>query len=436
MAQQLYEGVDLAEGEVTGLITYMRTDSTNIAAQAQTEARKLIETRYGPDFVPEKPPVYKTRSRGAQEAHEAIRPANIQRDPQSIKAFLSRDQYRLYHLIWTRFIASQMTPAVYETLRVDINAGDYGLRTSGSNIKFPGFLSVYEETETEDSQREKETSGLLIPDLSVDESLNLVSLLSEQHFTQPPPRYSEASLVKDLEEYGIGRPSTYAPTISTIQSRGYVEIDNRRLYPTEVGQIVNDLLVAYFPDIVSTEFTARMEEDLDKIAWGEKTWVPVLRDFYTRFAHTLEEAEKNMPKMEISSAFIDETCPSCGDELMIKYGRFGKFIGCNNFPECRYTRPYVQKIGVNCPSCQGELVERKTKKGRIFYGCVNYPECEWTNWKRPLPTPCPSCKGLLVAQSKKWARCTVCETQFDLDELGNEAEKPLTPENSLVPEVI
>ena len=433
IAQQLYEGIDLGDGETVGLITYMRTDSTNIAAQAQAEARQLITRRYGAEFLPDAPPKHKTRSKGAQEAHEAIRPSDVWRQPAEMKDFLSRDQYRLYNLIWLRFVASQMTAALYETMRVDVSAGRYDLRASGSRIKFAGFLSAYEDVADEDAASER-TDGLL-PDLAEGEGLNLIELQPNQHFTQPPPRYSEASLVRSLEEFGIGRPSTYAPTISTIQERGYVERSEKRLYPTELGKIVNDLLVTYFPDIINVEFTAQMEERLDQIAWEDREWVPVLEEFYAPFERDVREAEANMPKVEVAEMPIGEDCPRCEHDLIIRYGRFGKFIACSNFPDCRYTRPFVLKIGVPCPNCGSDLVERKTKKGRIFYGCSTYPECDWTSWKRPLPNPCPECGGLLVVQNKKVARCTVCESQVDLDSLPAPEQTVSESEPDQVPEM-
>ena len=419
IAQQLYEGVDLGEGETVGLITYMRTDSTTISEQAQTEARRLIAEQYGDDYLPETPPQYRSSNARAQEAHEAVRPTEAWRSPAMVKTYLSRDQYRLYNLIWSRFIASQMNPALYETMRVDIDAGSYALRATGSRIIFQGFLSVYQESRDEDAASSDDKR--MLPDLADGESLTLDNVLPAQHFTQPPPRYSEASLVKSLEEFGIGRPSTYAPTISTIQQRGYVELDDKRFYPTDLGKIVNELLIDYFPDVVDVEFTARMEENLDQIAWQEKDWVPVLQKFYTPFEKTVAEAEAKMPKVELVEEPIGEQCEECGGELIIRYGRYGKFIGCANFPECRYTRPFVQKLGICCPACQtGEIIERKTKKGRTFFGCSTYPDCEWTSWKRPLTKPCPDCGGLLVVQSKKQAMCLRCENRFDLDSILDE----------------
>lgn len=436
VAQQLYEGVDLGGGQGSvGLITYMRTDSTNVAEQAQAEARQYVAGRFGAPFLPPQPPQYKTRTKGAQEAHEAIRPTSVLREPNALKETLSHDQFRLYTLIWQRFLASQMAPAVYDTISVDIVAGldrddhrepalnevkgyPYLFRAASSTLKFPGFLVVYEEARDEDLAPEEEEEGKLIPELSVDEVLDLLRLLPEQHFTQPPPRYSEATLVKALEEYGIGRPSTYAPILSTIQQRGYVERVDRRLVPTETGKLVNDLLVQHFPDIVDVGFTAHMEENLDRIAAGETEWVPVVREFYEPFEEQLVQAERTMPKVEgMSHQPIGRDCPECGAPLLLRWGRYGKFIGCSNFPTCRHTEPFLEKIGVACPKDGGELVERKTRKGRVFYGCANYPACDFTSWKRPLPQPCPNCGGLLVVANKQSAQCLQCQSLIALDEL-------------------
>jgi DNA topoisomerase-1 len=434
IAQQLYEGIDLGKGETVGLITYMRTDSTNISNQAQAEAKKLIVTQYGEEYLPEEAPKHKTSSKRAQEAHEAIRPSDLWRLPDEVKAYLSRDQYRLYQLIWLRFIASQMAVAVYETIRATIQAGPYELRASGSRLKFQGFLLVYEETKDEDAAAD-DKSDTLLPELSEGELLDLQKVISEQHFTQPPPRYTEASLVKTLEEFGIGRPSTYAPIISTIQERGYVERADKRLYPTELGKIINDLLVKYFPDIVNVEFTANLEENLDQIAWNDQPWVPILQEFYAPFEQAVQQAEEQMPTVEVAET-IGEQCELCSHDLIVKYGRFGKFIACSNFPDCRYTRPFVKTIGVKCPKDGAELVERKTKKGRVFYGCSNYPDCDWTSWKQPLPIPCPNCEGLLVVQNKRSAQCTVCEERFDLDELMAAAEKEAESAQDKLPEAV
>jgi DNA topoisomerase I len=421
LAQQLYEGIDLGEGNI-GLITYMRTDSTSVSGLAQNEARQFIVERYGNDFLPAKPPVYQTRARGAQEAHEAIRPTSAYRQPDSIKEFLSRDQLRLYRLIWQRFIASQMATAVYNTISVEVtgksSAHEYLLRASGSTIKFIGFMVVYEEARDEDIHTEEEEETKIPAGIEEGQLQHLVRLIPEQHFTQPPPRYTEASLVRTLEEYGIGRPSTYAPILSTIQQRGYVERDGKRLIPTDTGFLVNDLITEHFPNIVDLGFTANMEEDLDRIASGEQPWIETIREFYLPFSKQVERAEAIMPEVKTEPEAIGRACPKCGHELVIRWGRYGKFISCSNFPTCRYTEPLLEKIGVKCPKDGGDLVERKTRKGRTFFGCVNYPECDFTSWKRPLPTPCPECGGLLVVANKAHAQCLSCEQTFLLDSVA------------------
>jgi DNA topoisomerase-1 len=423
MAQQLYEGIDLGDGNTEGLITYMRTDSTNVSEQAQSEARAFVTDEYGPEFLPAKPPVYKTRSKSAQEAHEAIRPTSIRRTPADVKPHLSRDQYRLYDLIWRRFIASQMKPAIYDTIRVEISAGSeeekpYLFRASGSTLRFPGFLIVYEETRSEDEAEERSEQ---IPPLKVKDLLDLIRLLPEQHFTQPPPRYTDASLIKDLEEYGIGRPSTYASILSTLRQRGYIVYERRRMEPTETGILVNDLLVENFGDLINVDFTAEMESELDEIANGDRDWVALMHEFYWPFAKDLKRADESIEKIE-QIEYVGRDCPDCEDgQLIVRWGRYGKFIGCTNFPDCRHTEPWLEKIGVKCPDCEtGEIVERKTKRRRTFYGCSTWPECEFTSWKRPLPTPCPHCGGLLVIAKKDTAKCTVCETTYPLDEVEQE----------------
>ncbi|MDW8071997.1 MAG: type I DNA topoisomerase, partial [Anaerolineae bacterium] len=392
IAQQLYEGIDLGPEGSVGLITYMRTDSTNVATAAQEEARAFIATRYGPEALPPTPPIYKTKTKGAQEAHEAIRPTSVLREPEKVKPFLSSEQWRLYTLIWQRFVASQMAPAIYDTMTVEVAADPtwqeatlaseafrstaqwdrlaaearYLLRASGSRVRVPGFLAVYEESRDDDATPEE--AEQMLPEVRVGELLDLVHLLPEQHFTQPPPRYTEATLVRALEEYGIGRPSTYAPIISTIQERGYVTSVDRRLYPTELGCIVNDMLVEHFPDIVNVDFTARMEEDLDRIARGEQDWVLVLRAFYTPFEQALQRAERLMAKVEMTEPPTGEKCELCGHPMVVKWGRFGKFVACSNYPACRNTKPYLEKTGAACPQCGGDLVERRTRKKRVFYG--------------------------------------------------------------------
>lgn len=391
-AQQLYEGIELGAEGIVGLITYMRTDSTNISVQAQGEARKYVVDSFGKDFVPAKPNVYKTKSKSAQEAHEAIRPTRVIRTPDAVKGHLSRDQYRLYELIWQRFVASQMSPAVYDTIRVDILAGPsdkdqpYLFRSSGSRIKFMGFLALYEDARDEDAEEDKD-EGRILPEMSKDELLDLLKLLPEQHFTQPPPRFTEASLVRTLEEYGIGRPSTYAPTVGVIQDRDYVNKVDKRLVPTETGKVVSELLVKYFPDEMDYQFTARMEDELDKIAEGKSKWRPALHEFYEPFEKRLEYAKVNMPTVR-QEEYVGRTCPECGTgQLIVKYGRYGKFIGCDNHPECRHTEPYIEYVGAACPTCgdteHGEVVVKKTRRGRTFYGCSRYPDCEWSAWKLP-----------------------------------------------------
>ncbi|MEW6093804.1 MAG: type I DNA topoisomerase [Chloroflexota bacterium] len=427
LAQGLYEGQDVGEGGTTGLITYMRTDSTNIAEVAVNEVRGYIAQRYGSDFLPEKPIEYKTKSKGAQEAHEAVRPTSSLRDPEKVKPFLEPAMFKLYQLIWQRFVACQMESAVYDTLSVEVTGKgsehEYLFRAAGSAVKFPGFLIVYEEAKDEDKKTEEEDEmNIRIPASVVEgQKQELVRLIPEQHFTQPPPRYSEASLVAALEEYGIGRPSTYAPTLSTIQQRGYVERLDRRLYPTETGILVNDLMVQYFPEIVDYQFTARMEGDLDKIAEGHANWTKVMDTFYKPFSVTVAKAQAEMPVTKTGPEPIGRACPDCGKELVIRYGRYGKFIACSGFPECRHTEPWLEKIGVTCPKDGGDVVERKTRKGRIFYGCNNYPNCDFTSWKRPLPQPCPKCGGLLVIANKREATCTACEETFLLEDVIPEA---------------
>ncbi len=428
IAQQLYEGIDLGKSGIVGLITYMRTDSTQVSTQAQAEARQFITDKFGASFHPPKAPNYQTRTKGAQEAHEAIRPTSVMREPDQLKAILHRDQLKLYTLIWQRFVASQMSNAVYNTLRVDIDAGltekdrPYSFRVSGSTIKFSGFLALYEDSRDDDALPD-EDEGRIIPEMKVGDMLDLVQLLPEQHFTQPPPRYTEATLVRTLEEYGIGRPSTYAPTVKTVQDREYIEKVDKRLAPTETGKTVTDLLVKYFPDVLDYQFTAKMESQLDAIAEGNLEWQPMLREFYDPFANRLSTARQDMPSVRQEER-VGRDCPVSGHPLVIRYGRFGKFIGCSHYPECRYTEPWVDRMSIPCPVCgkthAGEVVQRKSRKGRTFYGCARYPECEFTSWKRPLPQPCPNCGNMLVEMNRTTAQCTSCERTFPMEELVNE----------------
>ncbi|HKI54220.1 MAG TPA: type I DNA topoisomerase, partial [Anaerolineales bacterium] len=420
LAQGLYEGKDVGNGGTTGLITYMRTDSTNVSELAQKEAREYVTGKYGKDYLPAKPPQYAKRSANAQEAHEAVRPTSVMRTPEQMKEFLDPAMFKLYRLIWQRFVASQMAVAVYDTLKIEVTGKteehEYLLRISGSTIKFAGFLIVYEEAKNEDVKSDEDEENAKIPaGIEEGQKQELVRLIPEQHFTQPPPRYSEASLVQALEDDGIGRPSTYAPTISTIQQRGYVVREEKRLMPTEIGIEVNDLMVEYFSDIVDFKFTARMEEDLDMIANGQAEWTEVIHEFYQPFAKDLAHAQAEMPVTKREPEKIGRICPDDGGDLVIRYGRYGKFISCGNFPTCRYTEPWLEKIGIDCPKDHGDIVIKKTRKGRTFYGCANYPECDFTSWKRPIQEPCPNCKGLLVYANKREAQCINCEETFLLD---------------------
>jgi DNA topoisomerase-1 len=422
LAQGLYEGQDIGNGGTTGLITYMRTDSTNVSAGAQQEAREYVTGKYGKDYLPDSPPQYTKRSANAQEAHEAVRPTSVMRTPEQMKEFLDPAMFKLYRLIWQRFVASQMEVAVYDTLQIEVTGKtdehEYLLRISGSTIKFAGFLVVYEEAKNEDVKSEEDDESAKIPTgIEEGQKQELVHLIPEQHFTQPPPRYSEASLVQALEEDGIGRPSTYAPTISTIQQRGYVLREEKRLMPTDIGIEVNDLMVEYFSGIVDYKFTARMEEDLDMIASGQAEWTEVIHEFYHPFAKDLARAQAEMPVTKREPEKIGRICPEDGGDLVIRFGRYGKFISCGNFPTCRYTEPWLEKIGIHCPKDHGDIVIKKTRKGRTFYGCANYPDCDFTSWKLPIKQPCPNCNGLLVYANKREAQCINCEETFLLENI-------------------
>ncbi|MBS3886471.1 MAG: type I DNA topoisomerase [Dethiobacter sp.] len=395
VAQQLYEGLDLGQEGVVGLITYIRTDSTRIAQTAQAEVRTYLATAYGNSFVPDKPPLYAAK-KGAQEAHEAIRPTAVLRLPERVKSLLSRDQHRLYKLIWERLVASQMSAAVYDTVTAKISADEYEFRATGSQIKFEGFMKLYTEGRDEE---EKEEAGLL-PELAAGETLSLLQLDPKQHFTQPPPRFSEAMLVKTLEEKGIGRPSTYAPIIDTLQTRGYVIRENKLFYATELGHVVLDQLLEFFPDILDADFTAQMEEKLDQIAEGGLEWVEVVRTFYNDFVKSLQLAEEHMEKVVIAPEESDQECPNCGRFLVYKMGRYGKFLACPGFPECRYAKPIIKELDIACPACGKPLVERKTKRRRKFYGCSSYPECDFTTWDIPQKAKCPVCNYLTVLKGK------------------------------------
>jgi DNA topoisomerase-1 len=420
IAQQLYEGLPMGKEGTVGLITYMRTDSTRVASSALNEARAYIKEKYGADFLPPRPRIFAKKAKAAQEAHEAIRPTSVRREPDIIKRYLNRDQFRLYELIWKRMVASQMSPVLLDTTSVDIEAKDqmsYLLRATSSVIKFPGFTILYSEGK-DDAQEERMVT---LPPLVKGEKLQLLALFPDQHFTQPPPRYTEATLVKALEERGIGRPSTYAPILSTIQERGYVEKADGRFHPLELGLVVSDLLSQHFPDIVDPKFTAQMEDGLDQIARGERQWVPFLQDFYQPFEKSLKMADERMEKVKVVDEPTDETCEQCGRPMVIKLGRYGRFIACSGYPECKNTRPLVVKIGVKCPKCGGDLVQRQTKKRRTFYGCANYPACDFATSDKPIPQPCPQCGGLMAMRGKKMAKCLKCEFSTSMAELEREA---------------
>lgn len=471
VAQQLYEGLNIpGEGQV-GLITYMRTDSLNVAEVAREEAKGFITQKYGADFVPATPRVYKTKTKGAQEAHEAIRPTSAFRDPATLKAGLSADQQKLYTLIWQRFIASQMGDAVFDQVSVDIDgrvdsqADPYLLRATASHMRFPGFRQVY--IEGRDTEEEDEDAERSLPELTAADLLRLLDVKPDQHFTEPPPRYTEATLVKALEENGIGRPSTYAPIMSTIQDRGYVKKDGRSLKPQELGFIVCDMLIDNFSDVFNTGFTAKMEDEFDDVANGERQWSPVIRDFYEPFAKDVEAAAQTIEKVEQQT---DEKCEKCGSPMIVRWGRFGQFLACTGFPECKNTkpigeeaeeqqatdeacdicsspmvvkrgrfgsflacsrypeckgaRPILKKVGVACPKDGGDIVEKRSRKGRTFYACANYPNCDYTSWSRPLKEPCPVCGKIVVVAARGTAKCTECDWKGEIETLAEpELEK-------------
>jgi DNA topoisomerase I len=454
VAQQLYEGIEVGGEGPVGFITYMRTDSVRVAAEAQQEARQWATERIGAEYVPETPPAYKSRG-SAQEAHEAIRPSDVTRDPRSVARFLTKDQLALYRLIWERFMASQLMPAVYDTVSADLTAANTLFRAQGQTMKFKGFTAVYVESREEDDAAAEEDAESAIPALHEGEVLGLLGLDPKQHFTQPPPRYTEASLIKALEELGIGRPSTYASILGTIiNDRGYVHRERRTLFPTELGMAVTDKLMPFFGDIMDVTFTAQMEDHLDKVEEGELGWVDTVKEFYEPFKRDLARAKKEMGSekagVPIGEAcpecggdlierrgrfgkFIacsnypdcrykrnlpgseraedeptDETCPTCGRPMVIKHGRFGKFIACSGYPECKTTKPVT--LGIACPECEkGQLVERRSRKGRTFFGCSAYPDCKFVLWQRPVAEPCPKCAAPFlterVARGRRVQRC-------------------------------
>ncbi|MCH8639183.1 MULTISPECIES: type I DNA topoisomerase [Staphylococcus] len=402
IAQQLYEGIDLKRQGTVGLITYMRTDSTRISDAAKNEAKSYITENYGSNYVSKRQAKGK---QGDQDAHEAIRPTSAMRTPNEMKSYLSRDQHRLYKLIWERFVASQMAPAILDTVALDVTQNDIKFRANGQTIKFKGFMTLYVEAK-DDKENDKENK---LPNLKEGDKVTATQIEPAQHFTQPPPRYTEARLVKTLEELKIGRPSTYAPTIDTIQKRNYVKLDSKRFVPTELGEIVYEQVKEYFPEIIDVEFTVNMETLLDKIAEGDMKWRKVIDDFYNSFKLDVARAEKEMEKIEIKDEPAGEDCEVCGSPMVIKMGRYGKFMACSNFPDCRNTKAIVKTIGVTCPTCKkGDVVERKSKKNRIFYGCSNYPECDFISWDKPIGRDCPKCEHYLVEKKKGRSSQVVC----------------------------
>ena len=411
VAQQLYEGLSVGPGGPVGLITYMRTDSPRASDSAISEARDYIVKQYGKDYAPDKPRVYSTRAKSAQEAHEAIRPTSIARTPQAVRPHLTKEQNDLYGLIWARMLASQMADAISEATSVDIDAtckaasNVYTFRATGSVLKFPGFRTLYLESLDDEAESDGRQP---LPPLEKGDGLNCQKLDALQHFTQPPPRYTEATLIKAMEERGIGRPSTYAPTIGTLLSRNYVEKDRNRLTPTVLGKTVSDLLSEHFSDVMDLDFTAKMEEELDDVSRGDLEWVPMLDGFYDPFQKALEQAQENMPRVKLEES-TDEVCDECEKPMVIKTGRFGRFLACTGFPECRNTKPIVKKTGVDCPKCGGDIVERRARgRGRSFFGCSKYPACDFISNSRPWPLPCPECDGLMVESRKDRLSCTVC----------------------------
>lgn len=426
VAQQLYEGIDIGDEGTVGLITYMRTDSTNVAEAAQKEALEYIEQKFGDAYLPPKPRVYAKKVAGAQEAHEAIRPTKTFREPQAVRQYLDADQFKLYDLIWKRFVASQMASAVFDTTAVDIEAKravgsemvpltskaapvsmfeslNYLFRANGSILKFAGYLAVYGRNVGDED--EENDADKRLPPLEKNEPLDLLGIYPEQHFTEPPARYTEATLIKALEQHGIGRPSTYAPIMANIRERDYIDqIEGRRLKPTELGFVVNDLLVAHFSEIVDLGFTAQMETKLDAVEEGKQDWVRLMREFYDPFKVTLDRAAEEMPITHVAAEMTDQTCDLCGAPMVVKKGKFGKFLSCSRFPTCKGMKKIT--TGVRCPKCKvGEIRELKSKKGRIFYGCSKYPECDFVSWDKPLAEPCPNCGGMLLQGAKNVIRC-------------------------------
>ncbi|SCY14715.1 type I DNA topoisomerase [Alkaliphilus peptidifermentans] len=402
IAQQLYEGIDIEKEGTVGLITYMRTDSTRISKEAIDSTNEYISEAFGKEYL-NKAEEKKSEKKDIQDAHEAIRPTDIDRTPSKIKSSLTKDQFNLYKLIWERLVASQMAPAVFVTLTIELEVEQIQFRASGSRLKFDGFLKVYSfATTSEDTY---------LPIIKEGEKVKVIKEDPKQHFTQPPARYTEASLVKTMEELGIGRPSTYSPTITTILSRGYVEKEGRYLKPTELGTIVTDILVNYFSEVLEVHFTAELEKSLDKIEDGNQDWKILIKNFYDSFGKMLEIAEKDMEEIDLVEE-SDEECKKCGKTMLIKHGRYGKFLACSGYPECTYTEPFVNKIGIKCPACdEGEVIERRSKKGRLFYGCSSFPKCRFVSWYRPIEKKCPRCNQLMVHKKNKKSEKIECSNK-------------------------
>jgi len=416
-AQQLYEGVSVPGKGTLGLITYMRTDSLRINPDAQAAARGIIAEKFGAEFMPKTPRNYKT-GKNAQDAHEAIRPSVVDIHPEEIKGAVSTDLYKIYKLIWERFIASQMSNAVYSTLSAEFDANGCTFRASAKTLKFAGYRAVY----VEGSDVEEEKDAKRLPSLEVGMSLTAGEIEQEQHFTEPPARFTEASLIKTMEENGIGRPSTYAPTITTIIGRDYVSREKRMLKPTELGTIVTDIMAENFSDIVDVEFTANMEQQLDDIEDGSEKWVDVIDRFYKPFSKEIEKAEEAIEKVEIKDEVSDEICEKCGRNMVVKLGRFGKFLACPGFPECRNAKPILKDTGVKCPKCEGRIVERRSQKGKKYFSCENAPSCDFLLWDEPLQAPCPSCGGVMTRKYIKRGMVTVCSNP-ECDSNKNKTEK-------------
>lgn len=398
LAQQLYEGIELENKKRVGLITYMRTDSFHLAEEAIRETRNYIKKKFGDGYLPEKARSYRNKAQNIQEAHEAIRPSCIEKEPEAIKPYLTPEQFKLYSLIWQRTVACQMKEAIFDNINCEITAKNYLFKARGLKLKFDGFLRIYKFLKTEEK---------LLPPLVENEILNLKKIEAQQKFTEPPKRYTEGSLVKTLEENGVGRPSTYAPTISTLLERGYVVREDRYLKPQKIGFIVNNLLKENFPEIIDINFTAKMEKNLDKIAQGKKEWVPVIADFYYPFIKHLQKKYREIARIKLPERITDELCEKCGKRMVIKHGRFGEFLACSGFPQCKNTKPLIKELNVLCPQCGNKIVERKTKKGKTFYGCSAYPSCKFALWNKPLEEKCPRCQGIMIKKNNS-AECIKC----------------------------